>query len=363
MEFQEITKMILDLSKIIPKNIYTKSGNKTYRLHISYQGERILIANPKDKHHDIWYPQHITVPPGKICVWYSWPAGRNQSKVGNCGKRYNYLLIPRFLPLDKLTMNALGLLQAEMTRGELRKSTLSFTNSEPNLINVVMEFFKGFKIEPLDWSWNITFNYKLKEYEDLQQTSRRELESESFWHINTSINQNNKGNKIIFYTGNKKYRNMRKGTMQFGSLKINHSDIILYQLIRNLLEEIKNMVSIETSSHYLQGIFAGEGCVQPTVFGSLDNVNVGAVVKEDQLFFAKCLELLNISCSLAPTYIKIHNLKNFLKIYHYNLLELHPVRHKKFLTCLSQFKQIPQELKAEYYFIREKVIIDVGKMV
>ncbi len=355
--------MILNLSRIVPKNIYTKSGNKTYRLHISYPGERILIANPKDKHHKKWYPQYLTVPNRKICLWYSWPAGRNQSQVGNCGKRYNYLLIPHFLPLDKLTMNALGLLQAEMTRGKLRKSTLSFTNSEPNLINVVMEFLKRFKIEPHNWSWNITFNYKLKEYENLLQTTQREQESESFWHLNVSINENSKGNKIFFYTGNKKYKNMRKCTMRLGSLKISHSDIIFYQLIRNLLEEIKLVTSKEAIQHYLQGIFAGEGCVRQTIYGSLENVNLGAIVKEDQLFYSKCLKLLGINCSFEQNCVKIHNLKNFLKIYHHNLLEIHPIRHKKFLSCLSQFKQIPQELKAEYYFVREKVKTDVGQMV
>jgi len=363
MEFQEATKMILDLSRIVPKNIYTKSGDKTYRLHISYQGERILIANPKDKHHDVWYPQHITIPNGKICLWYSWPSGRNQSQINNSGKRYNYLIIPRFLPLDKLTMNALGLLQAEMTRGKLRKSTLSFTNSEPNLINVVMELFKRFKIEPLDWSWNITFNYKLKEFEDSEKTLQREQESEKFWHLNASINQNSKCNKIFFYTGNKKYKNMRKCTMRLGSLKISHSDIIFYQFIRQLLEEIKLVASKEVIQYYLQGIFAGEGCVRQTIFGSLDNVNVGAVNKEDQLLFARHLNVLGIICSIQPNCVKIHNLKNFIKIYHHQLLCLHPVRQKKFLECLSKFKQIPQELKAEYYFIREKVIIDVDKMV
>lgn len=363
MEFQEVTQMILDLSKVVPKNIYTKSGNKTYRLHISYPGERILIANPKDKHHKVWYPQHITVPHRKICLWYSWPAGRNQSLVGNCGKRYNYLLIPQFLLLDKLTMNALGLLQAEMTRGKLRKSTLSFTNSEPNLINVVMEFFTIFEIDSHEWSWNITFNYKLKEYENSQQTIQREQESELFWCQSTPIDTQKRCNKLFMYTGNKKYRNMRKGTMRLGSLRISHSNIIFYQLIRNLLEEIKLVTSKEGIQYYLQGIFAGEGCVRPTIFGSLDNVNVGAVNKEDQLLFAQHLFLLGITSTIQPNCVKIHNLRNFLKIYHYNLLELHPIRHKKFLDCLSKFKQIPQELKAEYYFIQKKVKTDVGKMV
>ncbi len=355
--------MILDLTKIAPKEIYTKSGNKIYPLRISYPGEKILVANPKDRHYPVWYPKHIVIPNGKVCLWYSWPSGRNQSQINNSGKRYNYLLIPRFLPLDKLTMNALGLLQAEMTRGKLRKSTLSFTNSEPNLINVVMTFFKRFEIEPLGWSWNITFNYKLKEYENVRRTIQREQESELFWRQKTFIDRQKGCNKLFMYTGNKKFRNMRKGTMRLGSLRISHGDIILYQFIRNLLEEIKDIISIETSPYYLQGIFAGEGCVQSTIFGSLDNVNVGAIVKDDQLFFAKCLELININCSLAPAYIKIHNLKNFLKIYHYNLLELHPIRHKKFLNCLSKFKQIPQELKTEYYSIREKVKNDLDKMV
>jgi len=73
--------------------------------------------------------------------------------------------------------------------------------------------------------------------------------------------------------------------------------------------------------------------------------------------------MLDITSSLEKNCVRIHNLKNFIKIYHHQLLCLHPVRQKKFLECLSKFKQIPQELKAEYYSIQKKVKNGLDKVV
>lgn len=116
---------MLDIIKVVPKEILTKTGNKIYQLQIAYPGEKVFVANTKDKYHDIWYPKYITVSEGTILLHYSWPAGRNQSQDKNTGFRCNYLILPRYIPLDQLTMNALGLLQAEMTKGNIRKSNLS----------------------------------------------------------------------------------------------------------------------------------------------------------------------------------------------------------------------------------------------
>src|SRR3989344_7971267 len=101
--------MMLDITKVVPKEILTKTGNKICQFHIAYPGERVLVTNTKDKHHNIWYPNHITVTEGTILLYYSWPAGKNQSQDKNTGFRCNYLILPRHIPLDQLTMNTLGL--------------------------------------------------------------------------------------------------------------------------------------------------------------------------------------------------------------------------------------------------------------
>lgn len=348
--------MMLDITTVVPKEILTKTGNKIYQLHIAYPSEKVLVANTKDKHHDIWYPKYIAVPEGTILLHYSWPTGRNQSQEKNTGFRCNYLILPRYIPLDKLTMNTLGLLQAEMTKGNIRKSNLSFTNSEPNLINIVMIFFNRLGIKHADWSWGTTFNFKLKRIETEAETAERELKSKDYWLQYSDVDASRIRNKPFQYTGNKHCENMWKKTMRFGSLGINHSDIILYQIVRKILDNVESLlIDRSTIIHYLQGIFAGEGSVKPTKYGSLCDVNVGAVVLEDRIFYAACLLKLGIPSSFEKNCIRIHNMENFLKIHQYRLLELHPERQAKFLHHLSRYKQIPQRLKASYSSFKEEV--------
>ena len=68
---------MLDLSKIVPTEIFTKSGENIYTLNIAYEGDEVLISNKKDKHSDNRNFSFLKVPNGKLCLWYSWPAGRN----------------------------------------------------------------------------------------------------------------------------------------------------------------------------------------------------------------------------------------------------------------------------------------------
>ncbi len=136
---------------------------------------------------------------------------------------------------------------------------------------------------------------------------------------------------------------------------MDYSNIILFQLIVNLLEKIKLIVISDYAKYYLQGIFAGEASVKRTTFGSLDNVNVGAVRYDEQKLFADCLTFLGINSSHEKNCIRIHNLKNFLKIYRNQLLILHPVRYNKFLKYLLGYRQIPKELKVDYSSLIKEV--------
>ncbi|MFH1276451.1 MAG: LAGLIDADG family homing endonuclease [Candidatus Woesearchaeota archaeon] len=355
--------MNLNLSKFVPKEILTKSCGKSYSLKIANYGEKVLISNTKDKYKHKWYQRYITIPKRCMGLWYSWPAGKNQNQTNNSGRRYNYLLIPKYLPLDKLTLNALGLLQAEMTKGSLRKSNLSFTNSEPTAIDKIIKFFFSFGLKSQDWSWSIVFNYKLKRDESRLETKEREESSLQYWLKFSLVDSNMNRNKFILYTGNKKYYNMRKTTIQQGSLRIDYSNIILYQLIRNILINIDKILTKNNIKYYLQGLIAGEGSVHPSAYGSVDNINIGVVNKNEQLFYQKCLLNLGINSSLEKNCVKVHNLRNFIKIYQHHLFELHPIREMKFLNSLIKFKQIPKELKEEYASIKKEVNNYVCQMV
>jgi hypothetical protein len=346
---------LLNLSKIVPKEILTKSGNKQYQLNVSLSGETILISITKDKHKDIWYPKWIKVPNNSICLWYSWPSGRNRSQNINSGRRYKYLLLPKLIPLDKLTLNALGLLEAEMTKGNLRKSNLSFTNSEPEVINTVMRFFRRFGLNKEDWSWSIVSNFKLKNYEEKYQTIEREQKALTYWLKYTSISPKKAVNKFIQYIGNKTTMNIHPKTIITGSLRIDYSNIILFQLIRKILIDIRNILTAGVVSYYMQGIIAGEGSIHPSIFGSIGSISVGAIKRKDQEFYVNNLKMLEITSSCEMNCTRVTSLENFLKIYDYDLLQLHPIRRAKFNKHLSNFKQIPKRLKVKYASIRKEV--------
>lgn len=350
--------MLIDTNAIVPKQILTKTGNKGYPLHIAYPGEQVLVKKTKDKWKDIYHSKYITIPEGKICVWYAWPAGRNQNQDKNTGLRFKYLLLPGKIPLDKLTLNALGLLQAEMTKYKRAINNLSFTNSEPLIINTVIEFFKRFGVEEKDWTWSIYSNFKLKEQETIKETKQREEQAEKYWLENTKISKAKRSNKCIQYTGNKKYSNMRKSTVQMGSLRINYPNIILCQFTLEFLEKIKQFLVPEPVRYYLQGLFAGEASVHLTKSGSINDVNVGAMPLEEKQFYTECLKVLGITSTIEQNCLRIHNLKNLIKIYSNDLLAIHPVRKKKFLEGLVNFKHIPKILKVEYYSIKKEVLDD-----
>ncbi len=81
----------IEMQELVPKKIYTKSGNREYSLQISKAGQKILIANIKDRHKNVYKRK-------------KWPAGRNQNSSVNSGSRYKHLLILKKLLLDKNTL-------------------------------------------------------------------------------------------------------------------------------------------------------------------------------------------------------------------------------------------------------------------
>jgi hypothetical protein len=347
----------IDLSKFSPKLIFTKSGNKTYPLNIAYAGEKIIISRRNHRHRGEPKEEFIVIPKNQICLWYKWPAGRNQFNKENKGCRFKHLLLPRYIKLDKLTFNALGALQAEMNKHTKRASNIIFTNSEPVLINVVLEFFERLFIEKENWSWSVIFNFKLKNNESKIETQARETEALAFWTTNSLINPNKIQNKCLQYTGNKKYENMRPGSMRYGSLRMLFPSIIHYQLILNFLERINELIAKDEGfiTYYMQGLIAGEGYVKPTKYKSLDSVRIGCTKESEKQYYHALLSRLNINSSIEENQISISNQKNFLIMYQLELIKLHPKKYITFLNALLGFKQISLRIKEDFLRERENI--------
>jgi len=346
----------IELQEFVPKKIETKSGNKEYSLQINKSNQKVLVANTKDKHKSFYRRKYITVPHNSLCIRYRWPAGRNQSSDVNKGSRYKYFIMPEKLPLDKITLNALGLLQAEMTKHTKRASSIIFTNSNPALITLVMDFFKRFGIHDDDWSWNITFNYKLKNFENLSDTQKRERKSLRYWLKNTNINLGSKRNKFMLYGGNKKYKNFDKETVRSGTLVICHSNIILYQFILEILSRINELfIDAEKTTYFLQGLIAGDGSLKFTPTGSIDNVNIGAIELKEKKVIVSYLKNIGIESSFSKgdkNAVRIFNRKNFFKIYEYGLFDLHKERKHRFLKGLIRFKYSSSDISIKENLFR-----------
>jgi hypothetical protein len=338
----------LDLSEISPNKIFTKSGNKTYQLNVATQGDVIVTNLTKDRHKGTYSTNIIKIPDGHICLWYKWRAGRNQYQKDNIGWRFKHLILPQKIPLNKQTLNTLGVLQAEMTKYSKRACSIIFTNGEPNLNKIVMKFFKRFGVCFRAWSWNIIFNFKLKERETKDGTRVREWPSEKFWLNRVQISSKRRQNVFMTYTGNKHYKNMRESTNRLGNLRILYSNIILYQLSLELLEKIKRILPqlpAEFTKYYLQGLMAGEGDVKLTKTRSVDSIRIGCMNDKEKKFYSECLSRLGIVSRVEKNGVTINNQRNFVKVYKHQLLSLHQKRQEKFLEGMKQFKRIPAEVK------------------
>jgi len=348
----------LDLTKIIPKYIFTKNG-KRYPFYISYAGKQVLISKAKKKHSQDYIKKYIKVPKNKICLWYYWFAGKNQNQSKNNGIRFNYLITNRYIILDKLTLKALGLLQAEMTKSNGLLSSIIFVNSQPELINIIMKFFeKYYHIKKINWAWNISFNYKLKNEEVRKETNLREKLATKFWEKSCKLHNNKKLINFIYYTGNKKYTRMSPNTKKYGSVRILYSNLLLNRLILNILNSIKKVIQNNNLIvFYLQGLFAGEGDIKLTSSGSIDSVRLGCTNLKEKKYYIKLLKRLQIKSKLEENYICVNNRKNFIKMYKLGLLKLHQQRYKKFLNGFLKFRYNPTQnyLKEQLINIKKEI--------
>jgi len=347
------------LPDFAPKIISTKTNNKQYNLGWALSGETILVGRRKDKYSNIYYKNFLTVPKGKFCLYYYWSCGRNQSSNINKGTRCKYLILPKSIPADALTLNALGLLQAEMTKHSIKYNNIIFSNSNPDIINTIAKFFERLGVSKDCWKWSISFNFKLKIEETPNESHLRETRALKYWRSKTVINKNNNQNKSIQYTGNRKYVNMRKDTKIYGTLRICYSNIILYQLILNVLEKIRPIILTQSKlgKYFLQGLVAGEGNVKLTKFGSVDSIRIGSTNLEEKQLYKQYLELLEIESHIEDNYICINNQRNFLKIFEHDLFKLHNERKTKFLNGLVAFKHIPDDVKEKFANVKRQIYI------
>ena len=88
------------------------------------------IITRKEKKH----PLHVQHDENSIGLSY-------QAPIHNGGRQEFSCTIPRYVSKNERTFEVLGLLQAEI--GKTQNGTLSFSNCEPRIINIVMNWFEA----------------------------------------------------------------------------------------------------------------------------------------------------------------------------------------------------------------------------
>ncbi len=297
----------LDLLQFIPEKINVKRTGKDYSLEVEYDDEEILS----------YYFVNCS----------NW-------KSANCGKRQFSAIIPRYINKNQRTFEVLGLLQAEMSKTHDRK--IAFANSEPNIIRLVMEWFKEeLCVEYKEWKWyikpnlNMPINYQFKE----------ELEENlvEFWIMNTSINYNSKYKTFVSYV-----KTNNEIAANNGTLIIELNSKIIVQLIHNLLIKMQRFILESGKSEiiqYLRGILAGECCIEVDRKTMKYRVHITANKKRERDLYQNCLAILGIESKQYFDYkdVIISKKKNNFELLELDLMSLNPTKYAKFLEMISLY--------------------------
>ena len=145
--------------------------------------------------------------------------------------------------------------------------------------------------------------------------------------------------------------------------------------IKNLNKSSKNLLDLrpllpnkiisnrkDLIIYYLQGLIAGEGCVKLTKYRSIDSVSIGAKCHYEKEFYKDLFKILDISCKIEEYEISIFNQRNFIKLYNFGIMKLHPLKYKKFLKGMLNFKQFNPEIKEEFLYLKKSFQYELAKI-
>ena len=113
---------------------------------------------------------------------------------------------------------------------------------------------------------------------------------------------------------------------------------LLFKKMRKIL--IKDKIF---TSNFLSGLIATEGCIVVRKWGRLDEITIGAKKENERKFIRKLLLNLGIfpgkDKGKGQEAVAIHGLSNFKLFQKWDLVLLHPLKHKKFKNGIKGFKR------------------------
>ncbi|NIO23137.1 MAG: DeoR family transcriptional regulator [Candidatus Aenigmarchaeota archaeon] len=257
-------------------------------------------------------------------------------------KKIHYLLLPKFIKIDKNFVRCIGLLDAEKTKFRVKKTTLEFVNSEPLIINNIILFFEIFYIPKEYWRWRLIFNGNIK------HIVKDKLENIiKFWIENTGLSATNQLLSSPYFTEAKgKY----KIKTELGSLNLNYNNLFFHNFVENLLNKIK--LIIEKNENfiltYLSGFLCGEAYVGDR---KCREIQVGSKDEKQLDFVKKLLNKVGIGTSYAkasstsPPRILICGKNNFLKIYKMGVFDINLKKKASLVRRLLGYKKMDSMMK------------------
>lgn len=218
------------------------------------------------------------------------------------------------------------------------RGNLTFCNSEPVLINRVLEwFFENWNIPYNDWKWYIRVNLPEQSQKVVEQVTK---EVTAFWIANSPIEKEASYPKSVTFTKNSKRRTLTNN----GSLIIERRETVFLQVMHSLVKTLFSRMPEQKPEHiaaFLRGLLAADSCINFRLASGHRRVFLTATKASDRQLIIRCCNKLGISTSECA---KISNVifsgrKDLFRMHELNLVSLHPAKYARFLEMLDSYQR------------------------
>ncbi len=302
----------IDLVEFLPERVFSSDGNKEFLLNFKYD---------------------------EIYINLSYTTYESSNKNGH-PQEYSFT-IPRYINKNKRTFEVLGLLQAEM--GKTQNGCLNFCNSEPRVINIVLDWFeKEIEIPRRLWRWYIKINLQEPNYEEFSFELQDSLSE--YWVNKTGISFDKRYPKALTFVKNTK----NEVADNEGTLVIEYKRNLLSQVIKNFVRKItyEKILNYEEEfiRGFMRGIIAGEGTIDLWKPDKRYRVYVSVPKNEEKEIYYQCLKKLGInSIKYKGDKLVISKRQNNIQLLKQRLVTLSPNKYDKFFYMMQQYLNIQEE--------------------
>lgn len=233
------------------------------------------------------YPAQLEPCGDKYSVTYAVPV-RNQT--GDTGKTRKIIhFLPRRIKIDVFCLEAIGLLQGEMSK--THRGPLTICNSEPGIVRHMLRWFEDYIDFPsTEWRWYIRTN--LPPFDDeLNYVLTQELIEH--WVKECDIDYDERHPKTLTFTPSSK----NLVATNDGTLTLETRGNAFVQTVQKIVSEMTSRIldcSDEGITAYMRGIIAAESCINFRLSSGHRRIFLSASNQEERSIFQRCLTKLDI---------------------------------------------------------------------